>query len=307
LRITIPSFSKINPWLEILGRRSDGYHQIRTVFQCLDLHDVIDLEARDEAGISLEVEGREVPRGVENLVIQAAGLFLEKTGYRTGLRIHLRKQIPIGAGLGGGSSNAAATLAGVNALAGDILSRSELAGMAGLIGSDVPFFLWGGTALGLGRGEIVQPLPDLPSEPAILLVWPGFQVQTARAYQALQAPSWDSGNDLTTGGPGTTIRAFFSARDSGRWGALRNDLEFPVTSLYPDLDRLRRLLLECGCRQAMLAGSGSTVFGMGELSILRKAADRCRDAGWKDSFLCRPLSRQEYSRTWAAAGIHLRD
>lgn len=307
LRIRIPSFSKINLWLEILGRRPDGYHQIRTVFQGLDLHDVIDLEIRDEEGIELEVEGRIVPRGAENLVVQAAGLFLERTGHRAGLRILLRKQIPIGAGLGGGSSNAAATLAGVNALAGDILSRKELAAMAGLIGSDVPFFLWGGTALGLGRGEEVQPLPDLPSDSAILLVWPGFQVPTAQAYRALQAPSWEAPGDLTSEDPGTTIREFFSTRNSGRWGALRNDLEFPVTSLYPELDRLRQLLLECGCGQAMLAGSGSTVFGMGDPSILRKAAERCRDAGWKDTFLCRPLSREEYCRRWAAAGIRLRD
>jgi 4-diphosphocytidyl-2-C-methyl-D-erythritol kinase len=307
LRIRIPSFSKVNLWLEVLGRRADGYHQIRTVLQGLDLHDVVDLELRDEEGVELEVEGHEVPRGADNLVVRAAILFREKTGHRAGLRVRLRKRIPVGAGLGGGSSNAAATLAGVNALAGNILDRNELALMAGLIGSDVPFFLWGGTALGLGRGEEVQRLPDFPSDVAILLVWPGFQISTAHVYQALHAPSWDARGDLTSADPGTTIREFFSTRETGRWGALRNDLEFPVMSLYPELGRLRQLLLECGCGQAMLAGSGSTVFGMGDPSILRKAAERCRDAGWQETFLCRPLSRAEYCRRWAAAGIHLRD
>ncbi len=307
MRVSVPAFGKINLWLEILGRRADGFHEIRTLFQSLDFHDLIDIETHEGVGIALQVEGREVPRGRENLVIRAAEIFSEGTGFKPGLHILLHKRLPVGSGLGGGSSDAAATLAGLNRLSGDRFTRGELSEMGARIGSDVPFFLWGGTAFGSGRGELVRPLPDAGLEEAILVVWPGFPVSAARAYEALEAPLWQADDELTSRDPDTTIREFFSVRDSGRWGALRNDLESPVTRLYPELNRLKQFLLEGGCREALLAGSGSSVFGMGEPATLRKAAQKCRDSGWRDTFLCRPLSSAEYCRRWAASGICLND
>ncbi|MFZ0430653.1 MAG: 4-(cytidine 5'-diphospho)-2-C-methyl-D-erythritol kinase [Acidobacteriota bacterium] len=307
MRLEIPSFSKINLWLEVLGRREDGYHELRTVFQTLDLHESIDLESTAAAGIELEVEGREVPRGPENLVFRAAELYRERTGWRTGVRLLLHKRLPVGAGLGAGSGNAAATLAGLNVLAGDLLSRCELAELAAALGSDVPFFLWGGTALGRGRGEIIQPLPDFSIEVAILLVWPGFQVPTAQVYGSLEARPYRAPEKLTSEDPGTKIREFFSTRYAGRWGALRNDLEAPVVRQYPELGRLKHCLLASGCREVLLAGSGSTVFGMGDSAALQRAAEKCRAAGWSQTYLCHPLSSQQYYRRWAAAGIRLRD
>ena len=307
MSIQVPSFCKINLWLEVAGRREDGYHQIRTVLQSLDLQDTIELEERSEPGIDLEVRGRSVSSGADNLVVRAAALYIRRVGRPVGLNLRLDKRIPIGAGLGGGSGNAAATLAGVNRLAGDALGRAELASLGALIGSDVPFFLWGGSALALGRGEQIRPWSDLPVDETVLLVWPGFEVSTARIYEALGAPKWNAQRHLTSEDPGTTIREFFSARDLGRWGNLRNDLESAAVRLHPKLGVLKEFLLECGCREVMLAGSGSTVFGMGDPATLQGAAERCGAAGLRDTFLCRPLSRSEYCRRWAAAGIRLRD
>ena len=154
--LTLPSFAKVNLCLEILGRREDGYHEVRTLLQTIDLRDELTFKPTAE-GVKLRVSGRAVSSGDENTVLRAVDLFSRRYGLAVGLEISLFKRIPIGAGLGGGSSNAAITLMALGKLTGRCLTLAELSEMAAELGSDVPFFLSGGLAFGWGRGERTEP------------------------------------------------------------------------------------------------------------------------------------------------------
>jgi 4-diphosphocytidyl-2-C-methyl-D-erythritol kinase len=182
--LTLRAPAKINLVLEVLGKRSDGYHEIKSIMQAVSLFDVISFEKSDRLEISCNVSALQ---SADNLVVKAADALREKTGHDEGARIRLEKTIPLDSGLGGGSSNAAAALAGLNKLWSLGLSRNELAEIAADIGSDVPFFIYGGTCLAEGRGEKLTPLPD-PVEAYYLLVRPEIQVQpgkTGRLYSLL--------------------------------------------------------------------------------------------------------------------------
>ncbi|MGZ5429246.1 MAG: 4-(cytidine 5'-diphospho)-2-C-methyl-D-erythritol kinase, partial [Thermoanaerobaculia bacterium] len=189
-RLTLESFAKVNRSLHVLGKRSDGYHEIDTIFQTVDLSDRIDFLEGEEGSeeVSLTIEGADLPADSRNLILRAASALRERTGTRRGARIHLSKKIPIGGGLGGGSSNAAATLLGLSALWNLQLSDPDLEALAASLGSDVPFFLLGGRARGTGRGEILEPLADGPEE-WLVLVFPRFSLSTAVVYGALAAPA----------------------------------------------------------------------------------------------------------------------
>ena len=251
--LRMPSHAKINLGLYVLGKRPDGYHDIWTIFQELEFHDVLYFTKRD-APLTLTTNHPTLPVGDENLVCRAARAFAQKTGCPTQLAIHLEKQIPLGAGLGGGSSNAAAALCGLNQLFQVGASREELAALGATLGSDVPFFLHGGTAIGTGRGEQIEPLPDLP--PCwILLINPRIHVSSAWAYKNI--------NLKLTNFP--TKNNVFSQQHNAVTDALRtleNMLEEPVISHYPIIASIKNRLLEEGAEWASMSGSGSTVFGV---------------------------------------------
>jgi 4-diphosphocytidyl-2-C-methyl-D-erythritol kinase len=264
-RVTLESFAKVNRSLRVLGKRPDGYHEIDTIFQTVDLSDRIDfLEGEEDGGeITLTIEGADLPADDSNLILRAAAALANRTGARRGARIHLSKRILIGGGLGGGSSNAASTLLGLSALWNLRLSDADLQALAASLGSDVPFFLLGGRARGTGRGEILEPLPDGPEE-WLVLVFPGFSLSTAVVYGALAAPA------LTDSAAATNLRG----SDSGG-GPDRNDLEPAAESLRGELRRFRAALLDSGATSARLSGSGSTVFGLfGEEESARCAIER---------------------------------
>jgi len=262
--LTLAAPAKLNLYLEVLGRRSDGFHELVTVLTTLDLADELGLSLRPRtpglaaglADIDLTVGGDDprataIPGGPDNLVVRAAAALLEAADARdaTGVRLELTKRIPAGGGLGGGSSDAAATLLGLNRLLNEPLPPAALAGLAAGLGSDVPFFLTGGTALASGRGERVRPIPG-PAEVAVELLVPPFGVATPAVFGALDA-----------GPPGPPRRPLsfwetaFERADAITLEALyHNDLEAPARRVEP---RLARLLAADGHH---LSGSGSTVF-----------------------------------------------
>lgn len=254
-RAVVPSFAKVNLSLKVLGRRADGYHELRTVFQTVGLHDRIVFEftpARRGLDIALE-DALAIP---DNLVARAARLFCERRKVRGRLRMRLEKRIPMGAGLGGGSSNAATVLLALGPLTGRCAGQEGLREMAAELGSDVPFFLHGGTALGLGRGEELYPLPEAPQH-ALLIVAPPVHVSTAEAYRALGRPALTSPVDSRK----LSVFQSFVWRADYLSGA-ENDFEAAVFGLHPELARWKRKLERLGAHAARLSGSGAALFGV---------------------------------------------
>lgn len=254
-RATVPAFAKINLSLQVLGRRPDGYHEIRTVFQTVALADRLALEFTPAGGgLRVEVAGR--PPIPDNLAERAARQFCQRYGVGGRLRIELEKRIPMGAGLGGGSSDAAAVLLALGPLTGRAATPAELMDLAAALGSDVPFFLCGGTALGLGRGEQLYPLPDAASRP-VLIVAPPIHVSTAEAYARLGRPA------LTSAADSRKLNVFQSfVWQPGYVSGAANDFETAVFELHPELGRWQRKLERLGAQPARLSGSGAALFGV---------------------------------------------
>lgn len=247
----VRSFGKVNLGLEVVGRRPDGYHDIRTLFQTIDLADELEFEPAADGTLRLEGDDPSIPWDAANLIHRTARLLRERTGSVRGALIRVRKRVPPGKGLGGGSANAAVTLLALNALWGLSLGLEALAGLALSAGSDVPYFLHGGLCLGEGRGEALTALPDLPPT-ACLLVFPPYEISTAEVYAGF-APF------LTSGAKDSKIMRFL---DTGDFGLLENDLEKVVLQRNPELDALKRSLMEGGASLAMVSGSGSAVYGL---------------------------------------------
>ncbi len=247
--------AKVNLVLEVLGKRPDGFHELAMVFQALSLED--ELEVRPASSdISVKIEGIPVhPPDGTNLVVKAAHLFFETIRINGGASFVLRKRIPVSAGLGGGSSDAAATLMALNELYAAHLPQDWLNGMAAKLGSDVAFFFTGGTALGTGRGEIIQKMPEIPSM-HIVLVKPESGLSTAVVYGSGNI-SFSDGSKARSMGTRTA-----SATLEGVVKELFNALEEPAFALMPEERKIRDELLDAGCRGAMVSGSGSTVFGI---------------------------------------------
>jgi len=244
MKLVAEAFAKVNRSLLVLGRRRDGYHELDTVFQAVALTDRLTFEDAD--GLALAVDDPSVPAGPENLVLRAARALADAAEVRPRAAITLEKRIPSGGGLGGGSSDAAVALLGLSALWDLDLTPERLAEIGGALGSDVPFFLYGGTARGLGRGERIEPLPDLPPQ-GVVLVMPPFPVATPDVFRRLDAPSWNGGGPTPTPSGGVPDR---------------NDLEPAAEALFPELGAIRERLAAAGATQARLSGSGSTVFGL---------------------------------------------
>jgi 4-diphosphocytidyl-2-C-methyl-D-erythritol kinase len=287
-RVRVRSLAKINLDLRVLHRRADGYHELRTIFQTVSLADSIDIEyqrgrTRIDIQSNLNIPG--------NIIEKAAHSVLAATGRTGRIGFVLQKRIPLGAGLGGGSSNAAAVLLALPALLGKRLPLPKLMELAAGLGSDVPFFLLGGTALGLNRGTELYPLPDLPASP-VLLITPGIHVSTAEAYRALnRAPAEE---------PDAGILNHFQ---SVAWRIAReqlNDFEEVVFRQHPQLKSIKGKLLKLGARPALMSGSGSTVFGVFES---RTARDKAAKAFGKEFprdqvYPATMVSRSQYRALW---------
>jgi 4-diphosphocytidyl-2-C-methyl-D-erythritol kinase len=287
--LTIKAPGKINLHLRVKERHSDGYHGLESIFLALDFGDLLRFSLLDRAGAA-EIRGLESLPREENAVFRALTLFRAETGFDRGLRVDLEKRIPLGGGMGGGSSDAAFTLLALNEISGAALSASRLEAMAGKLGSDTPFFLTGGAAWVSGRGELIEPLP-LPADLPVVLVNPGFPSGTAEAFRLLDALR--EGAAPTRGDPPPARELLVKALEGPpRDWPFFNDF-LPVLSagpgrIYPGLlDRLKTL----GADFAGLSGAGSTCFGVfTEAEKAEKAAETLR-RDWPFVQVTFPLAR----------------
>jgi 4-diphosphocytidyl-2-C-methyl-D-erythritol kinase len=289
--IRIPAFAKVNLRLDILGKRPDNYHELRTIFQTISLHDELRLRASKAPGICLTIQGNaslSLEPVRKNLVYVAVDALRRELGIRSGVEIELRKKIPAGRGLGGGSSDAAAALLGYLRLTRRTIPASRLTEIAASLGADVPFFLFGGRALGIGRGDEIYPLPDI-SKLALLVVSPcDIHVPTPGAYRWLKAPA------LTKNRATPKLWKFCALCWSAQGSGLSNDFEKPVFRRHPRLAQIKRALLQRGAAEASLAGSGSAVFGVfPSPALARRAAVGFQD---EQTFVCETISRDRYLR-----------
>ncbi|MCY3776709.1 MAG: 4-(cytidine 5'-diphospho)-2-C-methyl-D-erythritol kinase [Candidatus Aminicenantes bacterium] len=303
--LALPSFAKTNWILKILGLREDGFHELRTVFQMLDLRDELILRVTTDPEIRIRVHGRAAPAGPENLVCRAARLLKRRAGVSAGAELTLTKGIPLGAGLGGGSGNAAVTLLGLNQLWDCGLSLSGLIALASELGSDAPFFLHGGSALGEGRGELITPLPDLGRPVDMVLLYPGRGLATKSVYSMRNWGVWTGGERLTRSWTQNTIHRFSRFRDGLNWAHLENDFEALLFQRYGFLEEARKALIALGCERVMVCGSGSTLMGLGcrERPPQGKDSSACQGGG--ELLFCSTLSRRRYRKILRESGLEV--
>lgn len=256
--------AKINYRLDVLSRRPDGYHELRMIMQQISLCDDISLELCDQPGITVTCGTAGVPDGPDNIAWKAARAILDRSNEPVGVHIFITKRIPAAAGLGGGSSDAATVLMGMNQLLELGLSKQQLMEIGVTLGADVPFFIFGTTALAEGIGEKLSPLPPLPSA-YVLLVNPGIPVSTAWVYRSLQ---------LTNRPSPTIIPQLFGGIDD-IIPLLSNDLETVTIPAFPVIADIKRRMMQHGAIGAMMSGSGPTVFG---LFSCREQAEQARAA-----------------------------
>ncbi|MGC1966259.1 MAG: 4-(cytidine 5'-diphospho)-2-C-methyl-D-erythritol kinase [Candidatus Acidiferrales bacterium] len=285
--VRLPAFAKINLSLHVVGKRADGYHELRTIFQAISLRDTLELSLTPAPGIFVETNVAELSSGPDNLVYRAIEAIGCEIGFRGGIRAKLEKAIPMARGLGGGSSDAAAALIGTLRLTKKRVPLERLLEIAAGLGADVPFFLFGGRALAVNRGDEIYPLPNAPSR-TILVVSPrNIGISTKDAYQ------WVS-EELTKRAEPPRILRFCALCWSRQGAGISNDFEEPVFRRHPRLGEIREGLLKRGAADAALAGSGSAVFG-----VFRNPAQarRAARAFPEDSvFVVKTLSREDYGR-----------
>lgn len=268
-RVVIHSFAKVNLFLDVICKRDDGYHNIETIFQTVSLSDVLDIELAP-AAVKITCDNPAIPTDENNLACKAALCLKAAVGYKGGVRIRLRKNIPVGSGLGGGSSNAAATLVALNHLVQGGLSEHALRGIAREIGADVPFFVSGGLAAGWQIGDRIKPLRPFPRSFLVLVLPNNVSVSTSAAYALIAAVPCrgampEQFSDCTERLK-HCVRALDSSKplssNDGLTAILHNSLEEPVFSRYPPIAALKSLLIESGAKAALMSGSGSSVFGI---------------------------------------------
>jgi 4-diphosphocytidyl-2-C-methyl-D-erythritol kinase len=293
--IRLPSFAKINWSLQILGKRPDGYHEVRTTLQTISLHDDLHFELSSDQDISLSCDDPRIPTGSENLIVRAAEALRARCRVTNGARIHLHKSIPTQAGLGGGSSNAAVTLLALKRLWNVALSSAELAEIAASLGADVPFFLVGGCALATGTGTAVTKLPD-EENTQLIVVHPCASVSTVDAYKAMNSPSLTSNNPIPILSSSLGEVDIRQSKLSSR-RELKNDFESEIFDMEPEIERAKMSLLAAGADSALLAGSGSSVFGIfANREAQQRALNEIKvEPGWR-VFACATVSRIEYAR-----------
>ena len=258
--------AKINLSLDVVNRREDGYHNLSMIMQEIKLYDTLTLVAEEGSGITLTANLPSVPTDGRNLIVKAANLFFEKTGLSAKLNIHLEKTIPMGAGLGGGSTDAAGTLTALNTMFGEPLDINTLAPMAKKLGADVPFFLYGGCMLAEGIGEKLTPVTPLTNA-YIILAKPPVHVSTAYVYKNLVL-------DENTGHPDT--KKVLEAMETGDLELLAksagNVLETVTAKNYPEIEAYKSRMLRHGAAYSLMSGSGSSVFGVFKDEVSANAA-----------------------------------
>jgi 4-diphosphocytidyl-2-C-methyl-D-erythritol kinase len=273
--VRVRAYAKLNLTLRVGARQPDGFHPLQTVFQSLALHDTLELTLRP-GPFTLTCTDPAVPVDERNLVTRAAHMLwaaLGRAGEPRDVAVHLAKHIPMQAGLGGGSSDAASALSSLARAWQPRATRADLADLAGRLGSDVPYFLLGGTALGLSRGEDLYPLDDLPAF-SVVLALPAFGVATADAYRWFDEDG--PPRVISRGGAGRAIPGW-----PGRPLAVMNDLEDPVARRHPEISTARRALESAGALAAGMSGSGSAVFGLfASEPAARRAARVVAEAGF---------------------------
>ena len=297
--IRIPAYAKVNLRLEVLGKRADGYHELRTIFQAVGLHDTLEFRASRRPGISLQIRGNETLAKEEiekNLVYRAVDALRREARVRPAVEITLQKKIPAGRGLGGGSSDAAAALLGYLQFARQKFETPRLLDIAASLGADVPFFLFGGTALGISKGEEIYPLPDAPRRTLLIVSPNDIHVPTPDAYRWLHAPELAS---LTKSAANHTLFRFCALCWSAQEGSLSNDFEAAVFRRHPRLGTIKRDLLHGGASEALLAGSGSAVFGV--FPSPAKARRAAVGFPHDQAFVCETISRSRYARLLKSA------
>lgn len=291
LSARVRAFAKINLTLEVLNKRPDGFHNLRTIFQTISLADTLELHTWRTRKLRVEVDS-DVPVQGENIVVRAAHAVLRELRLTAAVRCRLTKRIPMGAGLGGGSSDAAAVLLALPAMWQRTIDRERLMEIGTSLGSDVPFFLLGGTALGLGRGTELYPLPDIRPSLPLLIIQTGLHVSTPEAYAALLRSQ-----HTAVAGVSPTERLARALARGEEWSELpANDFEEAVFARYSQLPALREHLVALGARPARMTGSGSALFGIFKSSAERGVAARELPAG--SAMRAQTLSRSAYARYW---------
>lgn len=269
-KLTLRSPAKINLCLAVLGRRPDGYHDVEMLMQMVGLYDEVTVAEGGE-GVRVECDDAAVPAGEKNIAWKAATEMLKAAGRKAGLSVVIKKRIPVAAGLGGGSGNAAAVLAAANNLLGAGLGQKQLSDVGARIGMDVPFFFHGPTAIARGRGEMLVSLPPLPQF-WVLLVNPGFETSTAWVYKNL--------NLRLTKKVDCTKIARLTVRNIAE--SLHNDLETVTAAAHAVIGRIEAALMTRGALGVRMSGSGPTVFGVFETeAACRTAADGLSQEGWR--------------------------
>jgi 4-diphosphocytidyl-2-C-methyl-D-erythritol kinase len=263
--IIIKAPAKINIRLKVTGKRPDGYHELVSIMAPVEIFDVLNLTVSASGRIEIACEGRDIPADESNLAYRAARDFMSRAGIGDGVSISLYKNIPVAAGLGGGSSDAAAVLLGLNEMYSYPLSEEILQGLALKLGADVPFFLKAVPALATGIGEILEPIPNWP-EAWYVIIMPPIQVSTAWVYGNFKL-------ELTSGEYDYIVKTlkndtFTISR------LLENDLEKVTTVSFPIINTLKKLLVDAGAEGAIMSGSGPSVFGV---FATRKKAETARD------------------------------
>ncbi len=302
VQVTVPSFAKLNLDLRVLHKRPDNYHELRTIFQTISLADQLKIGFERSKQTSIHIDSSIAI--ADNLVVRAAQLLLDSLKIRATVHFKLAKRIPMGAGLGGGSSNAAAVLLALPKLAGKTVPHAQLVRFAEQLGSDVPFFLLGGTAIALGRGTELYPLPDLPSHHAVVIST-GVHVSTPLAYQSLNRSIAADVTNALTSSPSSPILREFQALSWSLSGSefrqlpFKNDFEDAVFHMHPELSAVARKLRKLGARPALMTGSGSALFGIFTSASATRAAAAAFPPG--HSFPVRFVTRSQYHRRWQKA------
>ncbi len=284
---TLPSFAKINLFLRVLGKRADGFHEICTIFQTVSLCDYLTFSEADE--ITLTCSDDKIPLDDENLIVKAGKILREKCDIEKGAKIHLEKRIPAPGGLGGGSSNAAVTLLALVKLWNITIDFAELRAIGMTLGSDVPFFFCGGTALGTGRGTEIFSSEDF-GEKYVLIAAPKIDISTGKAFARLNAP------DLTNKSSKSILQICREQVNSLYLGqsALVNDFERVIFEIEPEIGEIKEKLFSCGAKRALLSGSGASVFGIFETNEQRQYAMKFLQSENCRLFAAETVSRLAY-------------
>lgn len=303
--LTLRSFAKINWGLRILGKRPDGYHNLITVLQTVSLCDDLHFELIEDDHIRFACNEPQIPTDQSNLVVRAATTLKRLHNIKQGVSIHLVKRIPTKAGLGGGSSNAAVTLLALCQLWLINPNNEELLSLASKLGADVPFFLMGGTALAQGKGTELSALPDR-DESHLIIISPNAEVSTTDAYQALDRvalTTQDHEPILSSSPDEADSKVLLPGAANVDW---HNDFESVIFDISPEIKRAKQALLDGGASKALLAGSGSSIFGIFSNSQSQQNAITTMqlEPGWQ-VYPCVTLSRNEYCRALSVGDFSL--